>query len=112
MRVKQPSMAIKTVTKEQFDTLTESAFCGQLRVCREIAWFVSRDEMRAGTVILDLVDRDFSWVMLLRGSDGSYACEDLGVSLPSAETAEDELCNRLSRASVGGQPPQPANRSI
>jgi hypothetical protein len=56
----------------------------------ELEWWRRADGQVIGTVILDSVDKDYSWVMLRRGRAG-FAFEDLGVSLPSVQAAREAL---------------------
>lgn len=59
---------------------------------RNLAWYAIEGDAVIGVVILDLVDRDFSWVMLgLTDQGPGYYAIDLAASLPSREAATEAL---------------------
>ena len=62
------------------------------RLHRELTWYATEDDVVLGVVILDLVDKDYSWVALTQ-SDRSvgYAAADIGETLPTEEDATAAL---------------------
>jgi hypothetical protein len=59
---------------------------------RELAWYASDDNTILGVVILDLVDKDYSWVVLTENDQGpGFSAIDLGTSLPSEDDATAAL---------------------
>jgi hypothetical protein len=59
---------------------------------RELAWYASDDNTILGVVILDLVDKDYSWVVLTENDQcPGFSAIDLGTSLPSEDDATAAL---------------------
>ena len=59
---------------------------------RELMWYATDDDAVIGVVILDLVDRDYSWVVLTENSQGpGFSAIDLGTSHPSEDDATAAL---------------------
>ena len=49
---------------------------------RELMWYATEDDAVLGVVILDLVDKDYSWVVLTENDQGpGYTAIDMGASL-------------------------------
>jgi hypothetical protein len=62
---------------------------------RELMWYATEDDAVLGVVILDLVDKDYSWVVLTENDQGpGYTAIDIGASLPS----EDDVTAALHDA--------------
>jgi hypothetical protein len=58
----------------------------------ELAWYGAHDDAVLGVVVLDLVDHDFSWVVLTQNDQGpGYSAVDLGTSLPTISAATQAL---------------------
>ena len=68
---------------------------------RNLQWYATDDNRVLGVVILDLVDSDYSWVVLSEEPqndefDGTgYRAINLGHSLPDRETAARQLCKTM-----------------
>ena len=59
---------------------------------RNLCWYATDDDAVLGVVVLDLVDHDFSWVMLTENEQGpGYTAVDMGTSLPLQDAAADAL---------------------
>ena len=56
---------------------------------RELMWYATEDDAVLGVVILDLVDKDYSWVVLTQGP--GFTAIDIGASLPSEDDATAAL---------------------
>jgi hypothetical protein len=95
-RARRDAMTVKPLTSAQFARIIGSENGPNPALHWEIAWFASADEKRVGAVILDLVDKDFSWVLLAVDGYGRFVCVDLAVSLLSAEAAEAALIRCLA----------------
>ena len=62
------------------------------RLHRELMWYASEDDTVLGVVVLDLVDKDYSWVVLTENDQGpGFSAIDLGTSLPSEDDATAAL---------------------
>ena len=52
---------------------------GDPRLHRELMWYATEDDAVLGVVILDLVDKDYSWVVLTENDQGpGYTATDMG----------------------------------
>jgi len=61
---------------------------GQPGVHRNLEWWASDDDRVLGTVILDLIDKDYSWVVFTQNDQGpGYTAVDVGHSHPTQENA-------------------------
>jgi hypothetical protein len=49
---------------------------------RELMWYATEDDTVLGVVIFDLVDHDYSWVVLTEGNQLGFTAIDLRTSLP------------------------------
>lgn len=77
---------------------------------RELSWWCDLDETVLGTVILDLVDQDYGWILLARDEGRRFRCVKVGVSKATERLAEGELRLEIEhlarRKSFGGIEPQ------
>ena len=60
---------------------------------RELMWYASEDDAVLGVVILDLVDKDYSWAALTQSDQAAgYTTADMGQSpLPTEDDATAAL---------------------
>ena len=70
---------------------------------RELMWYATEDDAVLGVVILDLVDKDYSWAALTQSDQAAgYTTADMGQSpLPTEDDATAALHDamRLARGS-------------
>jgi len=79
---------IRQVDKSRFDIPTS----GHPKLHRELMWYATDDDAVLGVVILDLVDKDYSWVVLTENDQGAgYTAIDIGASLPTEDDATAAL---------------------
>jgi hypothetical protein len=78
---------------------------GDPRLHCELKWYAIDDDAVLGVVILDLVDKDYSWVVLTENDQGpGYMAIDMGHSLLAEDDATAMLhdamrkCQRASGA--------------
>ena len=78
---------------------------GDPRLHHELMWYATDDDAVLGVVILDLVDKDYSWVVLTENDQGlGFTAIDIGTSLPTEDDARAMLhdamrkCQRASGA--------------
>jgi hypothetical protein len=87
---------IRQVDKSRFNI----PMSGHPELHRELMWYATDDDAVLGVVILDLVDKDYSWVVLTQsGQAAGYTTSDMGVSLPTEDDATAVLHDvmRLAR---------------
>jgi hypothetical protein len=65
---------------------------GHPKLHRELMWYATDDDAVLGVVILDLVDKDYSWVVLTENDQGAgFTAIDIGASLLSEDDATAAL---------------------
>ena len=85
---------LKRLTREHFQSLTEYQYASTIWT-REKEWWVDIDERVLGVVVLDLTDKDWSWVVLGRDEVGKFRFVDLKVSLHTQQEARRQLLQKL-----------------
>jgi len=66
---------------------------------RELMWYATEDDAVLGVVILDLVDKDYSWAALTQSDQAAgYTTADMGQSLPTEEDATAALHDAMRSA--------------
>ena len=79
---------IRQVDKSRFNIPTS----GHPKLHRELMWYATNDDAVLGVVVLDLVDKDYSWVVLTENDQGpGFSAIDLGTSLASEDDAAAAL---------------------
>ena len=79
---------IRQVDKSRFNI----PMSGHPKLHHELMWYATDDDAVLGVVILDLVDKDYSWVVLTENDQGSgFTAIDIGASLPSEDDATAAL---------------------
>jgi len=63
---------------------------GNLMLHRNLAWYATSDDSVLGVVVLDKIDKDYSWVVL-KDSGKGFCAEDLGHSLATVDQATKAL---------------------
>jgi hypothetical protein len=67
---------------------------------QNLAWYATDDDRLLGVVIRDLVDNDFSWVILADDGSGQqpgYRCIDMGINSKTQEEATAKLHEMMER---------------
>lgn len=94
---------------KEMDLKRFTALIGQSRspmtelFTREIAWFTNEDESVLGVILIDIVDKDFSAILLGRDALGRYRCIDQNVSMESPKIAHGWLVDRIKTLTLTGQ---------
>ena len=76
---------IRQVDKSRFNI----PMSGYPELHRELMWYATEDDAVLGVVVLDLVDKDYSWVVLTQGP--GFTAIDIGASLPTENDATAAL---------------------
>ena len=91
-------MSFIEITRDEFDHLGIE----RIGLFPERAWFRSTELDLAGTIILDPIDKDWSYVLVAKEEDGIYRYLEGEVSLPTQQEAETKLhASALRIESVG-----------
>ena len=89
---------IRQVDKSRFNI----PIPGNPMLHRELMWYATDDDAVLGVVILDLVDKDYSWVVLTENDQGpGYIAIDMGALLPTEDDATAALHDAMR--SVSGE---------
>ena len=89
---------IRQVDKSRFNI----PMSGYPELHRELMWYATDDDAVLGVVILDLVDKDYSWTVLTENDQGpGYTAIDGRISLPTEEDATAALHDAMR--SVSGE---------
>jgi hypothetical protein len=79
---------IRQVDKSRFNIPTS----GHPKLHRESTWYATDDDAVLGVVILDLVDKDYSWLVPTENDqEPGYTAIDMGASLPTEDDATAAL---------------------
>jgi hypothetical protein len=78
---------MNAITRQQFHCPDMPMACSPHAT--EMAWFAHAAML--GAVLLDSVDKDWSFVAMGPDEEDRYRCFDLGVNLPTAEAARTAL---------------------
>jgi hypothetical protein len=86
-------MIIKTADPSHFNIPMK----GDPFLHRNLEWYSTDDNKVLGVAILDLVDRDYSWVMLIDTPEDTpgYCAVDMGSSFPTQDKAIEELHSKM-----------------
>ena len=85
-------MDIASLPRCRFDQLTApTRHPAAHRFWRELEWWTTGRESVIGAVVMDLTDRDYSWIVLGKGRDGCYRPLELGHSKRDQKAARWEL---------------------
>jgi hypothetical protein len=94
---------IRKLSKQRFDALTYAKHPNAGMTGREVEWYSDAKENVLGAVVLDLIDNDWSWVVLGRDEAGLFRGIDLDVSTPSQAKARKALHERMRKHSESGE---------
>jgi hypothetical protein len=70
---------------------------------REVEWWADVQERVIGTVLLDLTDKDWAWIVLGRDERGLFRAIDVGASVVTQEKARLELQEALLKHATSGE---------
>jgi hypothetical protein len=98
---------IRSIEREVFRTDFRGGAHPDLH--QEVEWFATASGRTRGVLILDLVDHDYSWVVLTReyqpdsyrgtgNADGAFAAVDLGHSAADQDVARKQLHAAMRKA--------------
>lgn len=94
-------MAIREISEEEFNFYNIGR-APSLMLAEEVSWFADDEARLLGTVLIDKIDKDWSYIILALESDGVYRYADGKVSVEDQEECEDELKDSIRDISVNG----------
>lgn len=92
-------MEARPLTHVRFEALLYRKSPRTHFILKELEWWTNKAETLIATVGLDLVDHDYSWIILGRDETGVFRGIDLNTSLPSLEAARSEQNQRIEELS-------------
>lgn len=85
-------MAFKEISQDAFDSYNFTTEATLIGLVTEKYWFADDEANIIGTVLLDNIDKDWSYVVMALEDDGQYRFIDGGVSIDT----DEEVINRLT----------------
>ncbi len=95
-------MAIKRITKVEFDRFDPARNPMMVKLATEMSWFSDTAGNVIGTVMLDKTDGDWNWVALGRDERGAFRAVEVQASLANQPTAEKELVSKMTELEHSG----------
>ncbi|UUW08296.1 restriction endonuclease [Flavobacterium plurextorum] len=86
-------MTLKSISREKFDNYDFMRF--STFSAKEYYWFADDDANIIGSVLLDNYDKDWSYIILAKEEDGTYALADIAVSIEMEENAVEKLTQKM-----------------
>ena len=97
------SDGIKQITRVRFDALCYSRQPHTELITKETEWWEDSRGRVIGTVIFDLIDKDWSWIVLGRDERGLFRGIALDVSIETQEKARIALHQALTKCAMSGE---------
>jgi HJR/Mrr/RecB family endonuclease len=94
-------MAIREISEDEFNSYNIGR-APSLMLAEEISWFADDEAKLLGTVLIDKIDKDWSYIILALESDGVYRYADGKVSVEDQEECEEDLKYTIYNISVNG----------
>lgn len=93
-------MIVAELDSRRFDALASYARHPAVRgISRELAWYASPDERVLGVLLHDLVDNDYTWLVMGRDEALCYRACDLKSSFETRKEAYSSLMDAMARHS-------------
>lgn len=95
-------VGVKQITRARFDALCYSRQPHTESITKEKEWWADSQERVIGTILLDLTDNDWSWIVLGRDERGLFRGVALNVSIETQEMARIALHQALTEHAASG----------
>ncbi|PRD56747.1 restriction endonuclease [Sphingobacterium gobiense] len=96
-------MALKRISEDTFNDYNFTKTPSLIGLVREEHWFSDDAENLLGTVLIDLIDKDWSIVIMALEEDGEYRFTDGEVSIEEEDEAIDRLKTKMSAIAKAGK---------
>jgi hypothetical protein len=96
-------MAIKTLSKAQFDAFNPARGPMIGAIATEKAWFADDAGNVIGTVLLDRTDNDWNYVILGRDERGAFRWIQGDSSFETRDRAEQKLIEAMAKIEESGE---------
>lgn len=94
-------MAIREISQDEFDSYNIDR-APSFMLAEELLWFADDQAKLLGTILIDKIDKDWSYVVLALESDGFYRAARVEVSIQDDEECEVKLSETIRDISVKG----------
>lgn len=88
-------MAFREISLEKFEEYNFTRQPNLIGLVREEYWYSEDEAGVIGTVLLDNIDKDWSFVIMAKEDDGEYRAIDMGVSHASETEAIDTISQKI-----------------
>lgn len=96
-------MAIEKIQKSQFDLFNPGRTAMIQMLTEERAWFADAKRNVLGTVLLDKIDNDWSYVVLGRDEQSDFRSIDMNANFATQADAESELLEKMRQYEESGR---------
>lgn len=88
-------MALKEISQLEFENYNFIKHPTLIGIAEEIRWFSADEANIIGTILIDKIDKDWSYVIMAKEEDGQYRFTDGKVSIDSEDLAITELVDKM-----------------
>lgn len=96
-------MALKQISEEKFNKYNFNKSPVLIGIATEISWYSDDEDNILGTVLIDNIDKDWSYVIMSLEEDGEYRFSDGEVSIVSEEKATLKLTKKMYEIGKAGK---------
>lgn len=94
---------ITPISRLHFEALCHSRTPNAAAISTEVEWWAGPEERVLGTVVFDVTDKDWFWILLGRDERSVFRCIDINVSIETLEHCREQLKVAIAKASATGQ---------
>jgi hypothetical protein len=88
--------SIRSILRAEFEGLGVPKAPTADLISKEKEWFASTDRRVIGTVVQDLPDKDWFYVLFLKTPDGKIETEDVQINIPTRKQARQRLLDAMA----------------
>lgn len=96
-------MALKQISEEKFNKYNFNKSPTLIGIATEISWYSDDQENILGAILIDNIDKDWSYVIMSLEEDEEYRFSDGEVSLDSKDEATLKLTKKMSEIGKAGK---------
>lgn len=88
-------MALKEISQKEFEKYNFTKHPTLIGIAEETRWFSEDEANIIGTILIDKIDKDWSYVIMAKEDDGEYRFADGKVSIDSEDLVSEELLDKM-----------------
>jgi HJR/Mrr/RecB family endonuclease len=88
-------MSLRKITEQEFDRYNFTRLPSLIGLVREKFWYADDEANIIATVLLDLIDKDWSYMIMILEEDGAYRPAEFAVSMESDEKAIETATTKM-----------------